>query len=89
VTANPTPNPAATEEKLRELIRLQPWFGDWDEWEPVAYRNIPVLPRAALEHLYGLHDDTELAYAHCVLCQTFRIDAPAADIAEAENRESE
>ena len=64
---------AATEDRLREVIALNPFFGDWDEWRPV-YDKLPVQTRAVLSHIHGRHDghDPELPFAHCVLCYTFR-----------------
>lgn len=61
-----------TEELLSEILRDNPYFGAWEEWLPIAYNRIPVLPRMALAHLYGRHDDRQIRYQYCVLCQLLR-----------------
>lgn len=66
------PGDAVTEDRLRELIRATPYLGEWDEWAPIAYDRIPVMARMVMSHIYGRHDDTTTAYAHCVLCSLFR-----------------
>jgi hypothetical protein len=63
----------ANEDRLRQEIAANPWFGSWDEWAAAHFNHLPVFARAALGHLYGKHDETELPVAHCVLCSTFRV----------------
>lgn len=60
-----------TDTRLREIINANPWFGDWDEWSKL-YDRLPVYARAVMSHVYGHHDDTDLPYQYCVLCETLR-----------------
>jgi hypothetical protein len=66
------------EDRLRALLSSEfRHFGSWEEWAPLAYDRIPVEPRQALRHLYGLHDVVDRQYMHCVLCALLR---PVADL---------
>ena len=60
---------------VMKWVTDNPYFGDWDEWAPIAYDKIPVLPRMALSHLYGKHADRENPFAHCVFCEVFDLRA--------------
>lgn len=61
-----------SEARFREIVAAEPYYGSWDEWAPIAYNEIPVLPRAVMSHVYGRHDDSPGLYAHCALCTYFR-----------------
>lgn len=71
-----TPRKAAPEEdRFRAILAADPYYGELDEWAPLAYDKIPVLPRMVMLHIYGQHDDTGQPYAHCALCTFFRVAA--------------
>lgn len=73
MTHNADTGRTITEDDLRAVIKANPWFGEWDEWAPLAYNQVPVFARMAMAHIYGKHDDTEIPYAYCVLCHAFRV----------------
>lgn len=69
----------ADEARFREVLMRHPWFGSWDEWSSAHYNHLPVCARAVMSHIYGLHNDTDIPYAHCVLCETFRVQPCSVD----------
>ena len=67
------PELAPSEDRFRAILAASPYFGEWDEWAPLAYDKIPVMPRMVLSHVYGRHDDSPLPFYCCVLCTLFRV----------------
>lgn len=79
------------EARLREVLtsphRYEVVLGDWDEWTKGAltgYNALTVTARSTLSHLHGRHDDTEIPYAHCVLCAAFRLSEAEPDSGSSE-----
>lgn len=75
----------AQEQRLRDLIAGSPYFGEWADWRS-TYDDSPVMARSVMQHIYGRHYDSDLAYAHCVLCSLFRLAPLAGGVAGGEGK---